>query len=229
LLSLSVTCKTFRAQITTDVVVKAAMIHGGQAMTIIRDLSVLVNRNAAYMPPTLWLLRMVNGGRCEFCRLNETTYMRPHMALFACQWCHNYYRLSQRPILGRHRNPRFLVNHCTLYPRPCKEFQQSYRACYERACKVEPERTETRRYERGVKLAEDLKPMLKEPWREAAVLRDAERLNRRPLTFWSPAVDTITAAYYMHPCPKRLRKKDVKKCAATINNMRGAVFVTFYH
>jgi hypothetical protein len=143
------------------------MIHGGQAMTIIRDLSVLVNRNAAYMPPTLWLLRMVNGGRCEFCRLNETTYMRPHMALFACQWCHNYYRLSQRPILGRHRNPRFLVNHCTLYPRPCKEFQQSYRACYERACKVEPERTETRRYERGVKLAEDLKPMLKEPWREA--------------------------------------------------------------
>ena len=87
LLRISSSCKVLRESITTSLVVKSAMIHGGHAKTTVSELYKLVKPRSIYVPSPLRLLRLVNGKRCEFCFQSKVNFVRPYVGVFACWTC----------------------------------------------------------------------------------------------------------------------------------------------
>jgi len=87
LLRISSSCKVLRENITTSLVVKSAMIHGGHAKSTVSELYKLVQLMSIYVPSSLRLLRLVNGKRCEFCFQSRVNYVRSDVGVFACWTC----------------------------------------------------------------------------------------------------------------------------------------------
>ena len=81
------TCKGLRSKITTRVVVRSALIHGGYAKQIIEELHVLMSKESLFVPSPCRLLRLVNGKRCEFCSKNRVNHVHPGLGVFACWDC----------------------------------------------------------------------------------------------------------------------------------------------
>mmetsp|Transcript_17989 Transcript_17989/g.39328 ORF Transcript_17989/g.39328 Transcript_17989/m.39328 type:complete len:568 (-) Transcript_17989:678-2381(-) len=81
------TCKGLRDEITTKVVVRSALIHGGHAKQTCEELHNLMSNKAMHVPSPLRLLRLINGKRCEFCVANKVNHVRPCIGVFACWDC----------------------------------------------------------------------------------------------------------------------------------------------
>lgn len=87
LLCLSLTCKTMRDTVTTSIVVKSAMIHGGHAKKTIQELLPLMKNGSIFVPSPNRLLRLVNGKYCEVCYTKKTNFVRPGYGVFFCWEC----------------------------------------------------------------------------------------------------------------------------------------------
>ncbi|CAJ1931439.1 unnamed protein product [Cylindrotheca closterium] len=87
LFNLAFSCKTLQARITTPLVVKSALIHGGLPKQSMTELYQLMSNKAMHAPSPLRLLRLVNGKRCEFCRKSRVNIVRPKLGVFACWNC----------------------------------------------------------------------------------------------------------------------------------------------
>mmetsp|Transcript_35725 Transcript_35725/g.86453 ORF Transcript_35725/g.86453 Transcript_35725/m.86453 type:complete len:571 (-) Transcript_35725:2069-3781(-) len=87
LYNLAFSCKTLRGFITTPLVVRSALIHGGHAKQTMKELYDLMSEQSMHAPSPLRLLRLVNGKRCEFCNTCQVHHVRPELGVFACRTC----------------------------------------------------------------------------------------------------------------------------------------------
>lgn len=87
LYNLSFCCKTLRGFITTKIVVRSALIHGGHAKKTMTELYELMSTRAIHVPSPLRLLRLVNGKRCEFCCSKAVHHVRAKLGVFSCGTC----------------------------------------------------------------------------------------------------------------------------------------------
>eukprot|EP00978_Attheya_sp_CCMP212_P024175 scaffold75561_cov55-Attheya_sp.AAC.8 len=81
------TCKALRDKVTTQVVVRSALIHGGHTKQICTTLDKLMSDKAIHVPSPLRLLRLINGKRCEICVAKKVNLVRPSLGVFACKDC----------------------------------------------------------------------------------------------------------------------------------------------
>ena len=84
---MALTCKTLRSKVTTRLVVRSAIMHGGHAATTVTELYNLMKNKSIHVPSPLRLLRLVNGKRCEWCNINKLNYVRPGFGVFLCRPC----------------------------------------------------------------------------------------------------------------------------------------------
>lgn len=87
MLALSMTFKTLRNAITTELVVTSAMLHGGHAKKTVEEIFLLMSKQCIYAPSPLRLLRLVNGKLCERCERHQVNHVRPGYGLFVCWDC----------------------------------------------------------------------------------------------------------------------------------------------
>lgn len=80
-------CTQTMGAVTTPMVVKSAMIHGGHARKSMEELHALMSTRALHVPSPLRLLRISNGKVCEFCLQDKVNHLRPGTAVFACWSC----------------------------------------------------------------------------------------------------------------------------------------------
>ncbi len=87
LLHTAFTCKSIRDMVSTRMVVKSALLHGGHAKKTMEELHALMSNHSMHVPSPLRLLRMANGKVCEFCQLDRVNHVRPGIGVFACWDC----------------------------------------------------------------------------------------------------------------------------------------------
>ena len=87
LLHTAFTCKSIRDMVSTRMVVKSALIHGGHAKKTMEELYALMSNHSIHVPSPLRLLRMANGKVCEFCQRDRVNHVRPGIGVFACWDC----------------------------------------------------------------------------------------------------------------------------------------------
>ena len=73
--------------VTTKMVVKSALIHGGLAKKSMEELYALMSNHSLHVPSPLRLLRISNGKCCEFCLKDKVNHIRPGIGVFACWDC----------------------------------------------------------------------------------------------------------------------------------------------
>jgi len=73
--------------VTTPLVVRSAMIHGGLGKKSMEEIHVLMSKHSMHVPSPLRLLRIANGKRCEFCVKSKCNHVRPGIGVFACWDC----------------------------------------------------------------------------------------------------------------------------------------------
>ncbi len=87
LLHVAFACKSTRDIVSTKMVVKSALFHGGHARKTIEELHALMSNHSMHVPSPLRLLRLVNGRVCEFCRRHKVNHVRSGMGVFSCWDC----------------------------------------------------------------------------------------------------------------------------------------------
>ena len=87
LLHTAFTCKSLRDMVSTSMVIKSALVHGGHAKSTMEVLFALTSKHAMHIPSPLRLLRLVNGKVCEFCLYDKVNHARPGIGVFACWAC----------------------------------------------------------------------------------------------------------------------------------------------
>lgn len=87
LLHTAFTCKSLRDMVSTSMVIKSALVHGGHAKSTMEVLYALTFVYAIHIPSPLRLLRLVNGKVCEFCLNGKVNHARPGIGVFACWAC----------------------------------------------------------------------------------------------------------------------------------------------
>ena len=87
LLHTAFTCKSLRDMVSTSMVIKSALVHGGHAKSTMEVLFTLTSKHAMHIPSPLRLLRLVNGKVCEFCLNDKVNHARPGIGVFACWAC----------------------------------------------------------------------------------------------------------------------------------------------
>mmetsp|Transcript_55974 Transcript_55974/g.135422 ORF Transcript_55974/g.135422 Transcript_55974/m.135422 type:complete len:167 (+) Transcript_55974:244-744(+) len=87
LYNVSLTCKSLWKLVTTEIVVKSALIHGGHARRTMEELYQLMSQHSIHVPSPLRLLRLANGKRCKFCCGEKVNFVRPGLGVFACWEC----------------------------------------------------------------------------------------------------------------------------------------------
>jgi len=87
LFNVAFTCKTLRDFISTKLVIRSALIHGGHAHQTMVELHKLMQNKALHIPSPLRLLRLVNGKRCKRCNQSKVNFVRPCVGVFACWDC----------------------------------------------------------------------------------------------------------------------------------------------
>ena len=80
-------CKGLRSVVTTRMVVRSSIMHGGHAKRTIEELYKLMSVGAMHIPSPLRLLRLVNGKICECCSRESVNFVRPCTGIFACWTC----------------------------------------------------------------------------------------------------------------------------------------------
>lgn len=73
--------------VSTQMVVKSALFHGGHAKSTMVVLHALMSVHAIHVPSPLRLLRLANGKVCEFCLHTKVNHVRPCLGVFACWEC----------------------------------------------------------------------------------------------------------------------------------------------
>jgi hypothetical protein len=88
LFRLTFTCKALQKRVTTKMVVRSAMIHGGNPKQNILELYPLMKDQSIHVPSPVRLLRLVNGKKCEKknCRA-KVKHVRPGTGVFLCWDC----------------------------------------------------------------------------------------------------------------------------------------------
>ncbi|KAL7460029.1 hypothetical protein ACHAXS_000497, partial [Conticribra weissflogii] len=79
--------KTLQGAVTTRMVVKSALLHGGYAKRTMKELRSVTTSNSIHVPSPLRLLRLSCGKRCEVCFSDKVNFVRPGWGLFACWTC----------------------------------------------------------------------------------------------------------------------------------------------
>lgn len=69
------------------IVVRSAIMHGGNAKTTVSELYELLKNDAMHTPSPGRLLRLVNGKRCEVCNSRKVKHANPRYGLFLCSSC----------------------------------------------------------------------------------------------------------------------------------------------
>lgn len=87
LLHTAFTCKSLRDMVSTSMVIKSALVHGGHAKSTMEVVYALTSVYAMHIPSPLRLLRLVNGKVCEFCLNDKVNHARPGIGVFACWAC----------------------------------------------------------------------------------------------------------------------------------------------
>lgn len=289
LLNLSQTCRPLHDAVTTELVVKSAMIYGGHAIKTMEELYPLFQKQSIYVPSPNRLLSLANGKRCEHCLISKVNHVRPNYGLFLCWHCltTHFTRAWRRvvrtteildPIIHHDRTAgsvysfkKYLMsehfktggkkdelngpivcysdlvdiaNHHTsndnnnyehylrsVLDAPTEEaygdFINVFEGCKERARIVEVERynkkkeacarNKNRKKEKVLKIVEDLKPLLKEPWRKAATIFDDVAPTKRngSIKFRSLYVQSLMETYILSP--SKIRKKLLKEISDKIN------------
>ena len=85
---------TLSCLVTFDMVIKSALIKGGNAQTTVSEMFRLVQDGAIYPPSPLRLLRLVNGRVCQICSRDKkvleprkVNHVRKGYGIFCCWWC----------------------------------------------------------------------------------------------------------------------------------------------
>ena len=81
---MSLTCKALRACVTTKMVVRSAIMQGGNVKTSVKELYDLLKKNAIHAPSALRLLRLVNGKCCEVCHSRRVNHVKSGFGVFIC-------------------------------------------------------------------------------------------------------------------------------------------------
>jgi hypothetical protein len=87
LLHTAFTCKSLRDMVSTSMVIKSALVHGGHGKSTMEVVYSLTSVHAMHIPSPLRLLRLVNGKICEFCLNDKVNHARPGIGVFACWAC----------------------------------------------------------------------------------------------------------------------------------------------
>lgn len=77
--------KELMNSVTTKMVVRSALLHGGHAKSTIQKIAPLMKTHSIFVPTPLRLLRLVNGKRCE--RLDYCGRRVNHVRVFANFYC----------------------------------------------------------------------------------------------------------------------------------------------
>jgi hypothetical protein len=88
LLHLSQTCRRLRNAVSTTLVVKSALIAGGNARKAMEALLPLMNDQSIYVPSAQRLLLLANRKYCEFCRKRNASYGLSDFGLSLCGRCY---------------------------------------------------------------------------------------------------------------------------------------------
>lgn len=81
------TCKALRAAVSTRIVVRSAIMHGGNAKRTLSELYDLLKKDSIHMPSPLRLLRLVNGKQCEVCVTRKVNHANQGYGIFLCASC----------------------------------------------------------------------------------------------------------------------------------------------
>ena len=116
LYNMAFTCTSLRDQISTPLVVRSAMIHGGHTGSTINHLLPLMEKGKIHIPSPLRLLRLVNGKKCEFCNCRKVNHVRPGYGVFACWFCtteRGLTRVLNTKLVRYNRNRKYdaMFNH----------------------------------------------------------------------------------------------------------------------
>jgi len=84
MLALSCTCKTLRAAITTPLVVKVAMMYGGNSKKSMNEIYTVMKQSSIYIPSPHRLLRLASGRYYEVCHKTKTNGVLPNLGLHVC-------------------------------------------------------------------------------------------------------------------------------------------------
>ena len=87
LFNMAFTCKTLRDFVTTEMVVRSALVGRGRAKETMKAVGNIMSAKAIHVPSPLRLLRLTNGKRCEFCFLRKVPSVHPRLGVFACRVC----------------------------------------------------------------------------------------------------------------------------------------------
>ena len=78
------TNKTLMSGLSVEVVIKSAMMTGGNAAKTIGEIQRLMSTGSIYPPSALRLLCLTNGKRCEICGVNVVKHVRKGYGIMAC-------------------------------------------------------------------------------------------------------------------------------------------------
>lgn len=89
LFSMARTCKALHGKVTTKMVVRSAVMHGGGPKSTVEELYRLLTHDTIYTPSPWRLLRLVAGKRCEVCNENKVKHANQGLGTFLCFRCLN--------------------------------------------------------------------------------------------------------------------------------------------
>lgn len=87
LFKMAFVCKGLMTKVSVRVVVRSAIMHGGNTRITMNDLYQLLKHHAIHMPSPLRLLRLVNGKKCEECLDAKVNHTRDGYGVFLCWEC----------------------------------------------------------------------------------------------------------------------------------------------
>ena len=107
---LAFTSKSLLQRVTTRMVVRSAMMSGGNAAKTINELHPLMKAGSISLPSPARLLRLVNGKTCEqACCMAKVNHVRPGYGVFLCWECTTqwYTKAFKTTWVRVGRNPRY--------------------------------------------------------------------------------------------------------------------------
>jgi hypothetical protein len=87
LLRLAFTCNALQQKLSTTLVVRSALMSGGNGAATIKELYPLMKSKSIHPPSPQRLLRLVNGKLCEHCLSRKVNHIRPHYGVLVCWDC----------------------------------------------------------------------------------------------------------------------------------------------
>ena len=81
--------------LTIEMVIRSAMLAGGNAKKSIEELLPLILDGSVFPPSASRLLRLINGTVCELCKVNKVNHVRSGFGLFYCWDCVTKHRMTQ--------------------------------------------------------------------------------------------------------------------------------------